>query len=352
MAENQLPIFFRFRFWWHLLFWVVVFLMYWLTYGGYLDRYHEEFIIGLTLLPVRILGTYSLIYLILPFATKKKKFITFGILVIVHAFLYGFLIWISLYFPNLFPGYCDFSQYSLFYLPKIFNKLISNYGIPILAAAIIIFKKWYIDDQMNKKLAEEKLAAELSFLKSQVHPHFLFNTLNNLYALTLIKSEKTPDMVLKLSGLLDYMIYKSNDDFVPLKKELEILEGYIELEKMRYNERLELHYEIQGEVDDHRIAPLILLPFIENSFKHGASNDRTKPNIKILLKVVPDYLQLNIVNSIPVENTKDGPVSEGIGLKNVRRRMELIYPGQHDLMIKPGRKQFEVDLKIFWKNNL
>lgn len=323
--------------------------MYWITYGGYLDRYHEEFIIGLTLLPARIIGTYVFIYLILPFATEKKRFITFGILAAIHAVLYGFLIWASYYVTNLYTQYYDFSHCSLFYIPKIFNKLISNYGIPVLAAAIIIFKRWYVDEQMNKKLREEKLAAELTFLKSQVHPHFLFNTLNNLYALTLIKSDKTPDIVLKLSGLLDYMIYKSNDEFVPLKKELEILKSYIELEKMRYNERLELKYKIEGEVDNHRIAPLILLPFIENSFKHGASNDRMKPNIKINLKIEPDYLQLNVLNSVPGEIKRDESVSEGIGLKNVSRRLELIYPNQHKLLIKRGENQFEVDLKIFWK---
>jgi len=323
--------------------------MYWITYGGYLDRYHEEFIIGLTLLPARIIGTYVFIYLILPFATEKKRFITFGILAAIHAVLYGFLIWASYYVTNLYTQYYDFSHCSLFYIPKIFNKLISNYGIPVLAAAIIIFKRWYVDEQMNKKLREEKLAAELTFLKSQVHPHFLFNTLNNLYALTLIKSDKTPDIVLKLSGLLDYMIYKSNDEFVPLKKELEILKSYIELEKMRYNERLELKYKIEGEVDNHRIAPLILLPFIENSFKHGASNDRMRPNIKINLKIEPDYLQLNVLNSVPGEIKRDESVSEGIGLKNVSRRLELIYPNQHKLLIKRGENQFEVDLKIFWK---
>lgn len=349
MAQNQLPIFFRYRVWWHILFWVVIFVMYWLTYGGYLERYHEEFIIGLALLPARIIGTYVLIYLILPVATEKKKFVTFGVLVVLHSILYGFIIWVSYYYLNLLKEYYDLSKYSLFYLPKILNNIISNYGIPVFASAIIIFKKWYIDERKNKKLAEEKLAAELRFLKSQVHPHFLFNTLNNLYALTLIQSEKTPDIVLKLSGLLDYMIYKSNDNFVPLKKELEILESYIELEKMRYNERLELTYEIRGETDSHQIAPLILLPFIENSFKHGASNDRTKPNIKIRLEIQPGNLHLQVFNSVPAEKKVDESVGEGIGLKNVRRRLELIYPGQYNLLVKPGEKRFEVDLKIFWK---
>lgn len=349
MAESKLPIFFRFRVWWHILFWVVVFLMYWLTYGGYLERYREEFIIGLALLPARIIGTYILIYLILPIATEKKKFVTFSILVVIHGILYGFILWISYFYLNSVEKFYDLSKYSIFYIPKILNNIISNYGIPLFATAIIIFKKWYLDELANKKLAEEKVVAELNFLKSQVHPHFLFNTLNNLYALTLIKSDKTPEVVLKLSDLLDYMIYNSNEEFVSLAKELEILDSYIELEKMRYNERLNLKYEIKGEVDGHRIAPLVLLPFIENSFKHGASNDRIHPVIRINLLIDPAFLALKVVNSVPADKIRDNSVARGIGLKNVKRRLELIYPEKHELQIVSGEKQFEIRLKIFWK---
>ncbi|WP_303918861.1 sensor histidine kinase [Draconibacterium sediminis] len=350
MNENQLPIFFRYRFLWHLLFWVVVFIGYWLTYGGYLEHYRQEFFIGLTLLPARIIGTYTLIYGILPYAIEKKKFVTFGILTLVHAPLFGFLIYISYKIPNLYPEMFDYSKLPLFYVPKIFNKVISNYGIPLLAASIIVFKKWYIDEQKNKKLAEEKLAAELSFLKSQVHPHFLFNTLNNLYALTLIKSEKTPDIVLKLSGLLDYMIYKSNDDFVPLKEEIKIIESYVELESMRYNNRLDLKYNIEGDVDHHRIAPLILLPFIENAFKHGASKDRKNPKVDIDIKIDEKCLTLQVTNSIHPEKEKEEKLNEGIGLKNVRRRLELLYPKSHKLTIDKQDTKFEINLKVCWVN--
>ncbi len=350
MAENQLPIFFRYRFWWHLLFWVVVFVMYWLITAGFMGRYYQEFIMNLILLPVRMLGTYTLIYLVLPLATEKKKFVSFGILVLVHALLYGFLIHTTYYFINSFPEYYDFSKQPLFNPTKILTKSVSGYVIPAIAAAIIIFKKWYTDDQKNKRLTEEKMKAELNFLKSQIHPHFLFNTLNNLYALTLIKSEKTPDIVLKLSDLLDYMIYQSNDEFVPLTKELEIVEGYIELEKMRYNERLNLIYEVKGEADKHQIAPLILLPFIENCFKHGASKNRINPSIHIQINIEPNALTLKVTNSIPVENINDEPENNGIGLSNVKRRLELIYPDRHILMIKNETKVFEVELTIFWKN--
>jgi len=326
---------------------VAIYLAYSLTYGGYWGHYYEEFAINLTLLPVRILGTYTLIYLLLPLILKRKQFVTFSVLVSIHAFLYGFLIWLTLYYANLFPSYSDYSQYPVFYIPKIFNKIISNYGIPVLAATIVIFKKWYIDEQKTKKLVQEKLEAELKFLKSQIHPHFLFNTLNNLYALALIKSEKTPDVVLKLSGLLDYMLYNSNEKLVSLEKEIEILESYLELEKIRYDKRLDLQYHVEGNVKNKQIAPLILLPFIENSFKHGASNDRTTPKVNINIRVTDEYLNLYVFNSTPVKNN-DEKISEGIGLKNVRRRLELIYSDAHQLYCVQKPKQYEVDLKIYW----
>lgn len=348
MAENQLPVFFRYRFGWHLLFWTAVFLLYWLMGAGITGQYYQEFKINLFVLPARMLGTYSFIYLILPLATEKKSIIFFGILTLIHFFIYGFLVYASFYVLNPYPNFYDFSQQPLFNPGKILTKSISDYLIPAMGAAIVIFKKWYLDQQKNKKLAEEKLAAELNFLKAQIHPHFLFNTLNNLYALTLIKSDKTPDIVLKLSELLDYMIYKSNDKFVPLAKELEILENYIELEKMRYNERLDFTYEIKGEPGTHKIAPLILIPFIENSFKHGASKDRMNPSIHISLEIERAFLFLKVVNSVPAEKKNDVFENEGIGLNNVQRRLELIYPGQHELRVEPGNNFFTVECKIYW----
>lgn len=350
MAENKLPIFFRYRVWWHIVFWVLVYLMYSLVYGGYFGFYKMEFVKNLTMMPARIIGTYILIYLILPLALEQKRFKLFGFLIIVHAFFYGFALWASMYFPNLYPEVFDLSRKSLFDFSKIIGKTLSDYGVPVMAAAIIIFKKWHLNEQQRKNLLQEKLEAELSFLKSQVHPHFLFNTLNNLYGLTLIKSEQTPEIVLKLSDLLDYMIYKSNDKFVPLEKELKMLESYIELEKLRYNKRLDFDYQIIGEPGSYKIAPLIMLPFIENSFKHGAGNDRTKPKIRIKIEINNDCLTLNVVNSIRGESKKDESLGAGIGLKNVRRRLELIYPDVHQLEIRKSEKEFEVNLEICWGN--
>lgn len=349
MAGNRLPIFFRYRFWWHLIFWFVVYIVYWLNGAEITGQYHKELYISLGTLPAKIVGTYSFIYLILPLASEKRKFVFFGILALIHFFIYGFLIHISYYLINPYPEFFNYSQQPVLNVGRIVTKGISGYVIPALASSIVIFKKWYLDQQKNKQLAEEKIAAELNFLKAQVHPHFLFNTLNNLYALTLIKSEKTPDVVLKLADLLDYMIYKSNDAFVPLAKELEILDGYIELEKMRYNERLDIKYEVKGDATMHEVAPLILLPFVENCFKHGASKDRAKPKIYIDIEINSDFLRLKAVNSVPAERKDFHSEKEGIGLKNVQRRLELIYPGQHELKIQPGDNLFSVECNIFWK---
>jgi sensor histidine kinase YesM len=349
MTENRLPVFFRYRILWHLLFWFAVYIVYWLNGAEITGQYYKELFISLGTLPAKIVGTYSFIYFILPLATEKRKFTVFGILTLIHFFIYGFFIYLSYYLINPYPEFNDYSRQSVFNPGTALVKGISGYVVPAMGAAIIIFKKWYRDQLRSKKLAEEKLAAELNFLKAQVHPHFLFNTLNNLYALALTKSEKTPDIVLKLSDLLDYMIYKSNDAFVPLKKELEILEGYIELEKMRYNKRLDFKYEVRGDATSYEVAPLILLPFVENCFKHGASKDRAKPKIHLEIEMNSDFLWLKVVNSVPAEKKDEQPEKEGIGLKNVQRRLELIYPGQHDLQIRPEGNLFTVECKIFWK---
>lgn len=348
MTKNQTPIFLKYRFWWHLLFWMVVLVVFWFIYAVRKGEYYQEFIINIIQLPAKMIGTYSFIYLILPLAIKKKKYVIFGIFVLIHFILYGIIVRASIYFTNPFPENISFARHEFFDLTRILTKAASDYVLPGIASAIYIFKRWYIEEQKNKKMVEEKIAAELNFLKAQIHPHFLFNTLNNLYTLILSKSEEAPDIVLKLSELLDYMIYKSNVEFVPLDKELEIVEGYIDLEKIRYSKRLELFYKVNGKADKHQIAPLILLPFIENCFKHGASKNRINPVVNIEISILPKVLSLKAINSIPEKKGQEETEKKGIGLSNVRRRLDLIYPDRYKLEIKSNNKLFEVDLKIFW----
>ncbi|WP_163326250.1 sensor histidine kinase [Draconibacterium mangrovi] len=347
MTKNQTPIFFRYRFLWHVLFWIVVLVVFWLIYASIRGEYYEEFIVNIIQLPAKMIGTYTFIYLVLPIAIKRKEYFVFGFLVLIHFVLYGIIVRASIYYINPFPNPRGFKGTEFFDLTRILTKAASDYVLPGIASAIYIFKRWYLEEQKNKKMAEEKIAAELNFLKAQIHPHFLFNTLNNLYTLILMQSEKAQDVVLKLSELLDYMIYKSNVEFVPLVNELEIVEGYIELEKMRYSKRLKLVYNVTGDADKHEIAPLILLPFIENCFKHGASKDRINPHVNIEISIKPEFLTLKAVNSIPKIKDQEEDENQGIGLSNVKRRLDLIYPDKHELEFKSDDKLFEVLLKIY-----
>jgi LytS/YehU family sensor histidine kinase len=190
---------------------------------------------------------------------------------------------------------------------------------------------------------KEKVNAELQLLKAQVHPHFLFNTLNNIYSFSLKNSDKTPQMILQLSSLLSYMLYDCKNDEVLLEKEIEIMRNYIDLEKERYGSRLDVSVNIEGEVKDKYVAPLLLLPFLENAFKHGASELLKDSWLSIELYTKQNMLRCKIVNS------KDEMVissTEGIGIENVKRRLAYLYPEKHELKLSDEGNFYVVSLLL------
>jgi two-component system LytT family sensor kinase len=196
--------------------------------------------------------------------------------------------------------------------------------------------------EREKNLIKEKLESELKFLRYQTNPHFLFNTLNNIYALARKKSELTAEVVMRLSKLLRFMLYESRSDLITLADELKILDDYLELEKVRY-QRLTIHF--QKDIDDStcKIAPLLLLPFVENAFKHGAGESRFDSFIRIQVKLQQGVLTFNIENT--KENDTSGEIKDNIGLRNVRRQLELMYT-QYDLQLKNEPHIFTVQLSI------
>lgn len=218
------------------------------------------------------------------------------------------------------------------------------YPIVFTAVAIKLLKYWYTNQKAQQILTQEKLQAELKFLKTQIHPHFLFNTLNNLYALTLKKSDKAPETVLKLSELINYMLYECRSDEVSLSKEIKFIRNYVDIEKMRYGDKLDVDIRVSGEVTDRKIAPLILLPFVENCFKHGAGEDLQQSWVKVTIDSHPDHVVIKVENS---KASGNGFVrEEGIGIQNVKRRLDLLYPGKHELKIMNGEETFLVILSI------
>jgi LytS/YehU family sensor histidine kinase len=198
--------------------------------------------------------------------------------------------------------------------------------------------------ESTQKLRIEKQEAELNYLKSQTNPHFLFNTLNNIYSLARDKSDLAPESILRLSGILRFMLYETGGEYIPIEQELKIINDYIELEKLRYDDSLHIGFKYTLDDIKQPIPPLLLIPFVENAFKHGVSETRDKPFIDIFLSSDKKQLEFIVKNSVegsPVE----GPVKENIGLSNIRRQLELLYK-VYDLSLEQNEKVFTATLKI------
>ncbi len=198
------------------------------------------------------------------------------------------------------------------------------------------------------RLANEKLEAEMKFLKSQINPHFLFNALNNIYALVVLKSDVAPDHLLKLSNMLRYMLYDCKADRVPLAKEIEYIRNYIDLKMLKDSRGMNVNVHLDDSRPDLLVAPLLFIPFIENAFKHSRIEDLTKGWIRIRLETAPEKITLHVDNSVPPnEETKDKV--GGIGLENVARQLTLAYPDRHSLQIDKSDDRFSVHLSIHTK---
>ena len=211
------------------------------------------------------------------------------------------------------------------------------------ATAIKLIKYLYLKEQRNTELQKQNISSQLQLLKAQVHPHFLFNTLNNIYSHTQVASPDAPRLVAGLSDLLRYILYECNNATVPLRKELRMLQDFITLEQIRYNNQLDLSIEIPDDDADLLIAPLLLLPLVENSFKHGTSQVLDHPWVSLIISLNGSELKMKLVNGKSEYSDK---TSSGIGINNVRTRLELLYPGRHELRISKTDDAFIVTLNV------
>lgn len=221
--------------------------------------------------------------------------------------------------------------------------------IPSLFFLLFTFSIGYLTQQyfhlkrQQEIIGQKQMASELSLLKSQINPHFLFNVLNSIYALSLKKSDKTPEIVLKLSGILRYMLYETKQERVPLEKEIDMIENYIEIEKIRIGSQQQISLEIKGAFDTYIIAPVILIPFVENAVKHGLDSMSENAFVHIKIRIEQGTLKFYCSNNFK-ENSVKRP--GGIGLENVQKRLELLYPGKHSLQIKNENAIFTVALDV------
>jgi LytS/YehU family sensor histidine kinase len=272
--------------------------------------------------------------------------------------LFAFIVyWLNYFFlaPTFnIPGNIAGNQYKVNQLTPFMKKFLSFYtninftgAIPAccMMLAIKYYKDWYKKQSEGEMLIRENKLAELQLLKAQIHPHFLFNTLNNIYSFTLTGSPKAKGLVDKLSGMITYITTEGEKSFVPVEKEIQLINDYVGLEKVRYGDRLQIQIEIQGDYKNKMIAPLLMIPFVENCFKHGASVMRGQQWIRLSIDIKEEQLNFNLSNSKPPQTL--GIINKkGIGLANVQKRLQLLYPGRHFLKIESTSDTYTVYLQV------
>jgi len=334
----------------HLLFWSAYILYCAISYG-WEDTDQLSFrlappILALTI-PMTILLTYANLYALMPAYYYRQKYIAYGISVVLLLLAGGLLTRFLTYeFMVPWERLHDPVRYQMenkrFWIPvRILRISLDSSPVMVIAMLIRLMENAYDQEKRLRAIEKEKFSAEVAFLKAQVQPHFFFNTLNSLYALTLKGSGQAPGMVMRLSDLMHYMLYEAGADKVELTDEIKYLENYIGIEQMRFSDRLDLSFQYSGDIAGKMIAPLILLTFVENAFKHGIGEDAGW--ITIQLKVTGRQLSLIVDNSCPVYGKSGG---DGLGLRNVRRRLDLTYPGKYTLDLTKGKDVFTADLKI------
>ena len=361
----------KYRFRRHFLFWItwcfyfaVTFLVptYWVPawdFKGSMPQI-EKYGVGVSILRilmncvlmtlVHMTLVYGIIYYFLPrYISQKKTWrgttALLGVFIILIA-CFNYLNFLLTFSISTRMGYFTKMPEMNYIIPIWIRQIIFNYPTVVgFALAIKLLKRWYLKQKETEQLVREKINAELQLLKAQVHPHFLFNTLNNIYSFILNDSGKAPEMIKKLSSLLYYILNDCNRHLVPLDKELSMIQDYITLEQIRYGDRLNLSLHIQGSAKGKMISPLLLIPFVENSFKHGTSRMLTHPWVSLDIQIEKDFLEFKLINNKPEHNSELAG-KKGIGLNNVKKRLQLLYPQTHSLNIIETEMSYDVFMKI------
>jgi len=332
----------------HAGFWTVYIGFYTMITGLISGNYLQSLYIWLLTAPLYMVFTYFHLYVIIPSLLLRRKYVAFFAVFIAAACLfiltdraYTFYVLYPLLFENFKPGASGF-----FNLSALCTLSVTIYSVVLLACAIKLFKQWYFSQKIKTELEIRNKASEIALLRSQVNPHFLFNTINNIHSLISIDTKKAEDSLIKLSDIMRYMLYNSNTGFVPLEREILYLSNYIELQKLRLINPKLVDFRIEGRAEGRVIAPMILIPFVENAFKHG---DKTTASggINISLTIHLQHLEFIVSNGIHSQKSLLSSEYSGIGLQNVRRRLELIYPDRHRLENGAENTIYTIKLTIF-----
>ncbi len=349
----------------HLLFW----FFYWIYFGllhaansfgaaeiMYFNNLPYTLTESFLLIIPHLVLAYPMLYFILPRYFLKKKYAT--------GFVLTLLLWMFAGLITLFMVGNINQKVLEFLMPERFLRIpqrpvnatffmglltVMKGGIlgATTALGVKLMKHWYLQEHRNVLLQRENAAAQMQLLTAQIHPHFLFNTLNNIFSQTQTESPKGSKMIMGLSDMLRYILYEGQKPLVPLEQELMMVTEYINLEKIRYGNKLDVHVLIPDKATNLYIAPLLLLPFIENCFKHGASNMLENPWINFTVEIRDSILVMKLMNGkAPVTTNENGYGKTGIGISNVRQRLELLYKNNYDLQVREDDEVFVVDLRL------
>ena len=331
----------------HILFWFAVLIFYTYFFDAGNKSFVETLEFSLFLMPITIATTYVSIYKLIPDYLIKKKYFHF-ILYSVYTFIIStYLVMVSMFFSLIYLSNFQYEEMAPA-TKNIFFVLSAVYLVTFIGGSVKLVKLNLKNTEQNAILRTKILDTqfklkeqELNYLKMQIHPHFMFNTLNTLYGFALKKADETPEMILKLSNLLDYLLYQADKPEVDLKEEIAHIQDYIALERLRFNDSLTVNFSTEFIKDDQKVAPMLLLPFVENSFKHGTIING-KLIIDINLESTPNCLTFSVENSAGDSES----YKKGIGLDNIKKRLELLYPNKHTLSVNADANSYKTQLVL------
>lgn len=337
----------------HIAFWIVVFLFYTTSARDRFDSTEEIVITYFFHILFQVIVAYSILIFIIPRYKKNNNILESILLVVLLFFIVNFFrVAIRMYFleplyPNCYKTFLE-ANGDLTFIERIFNFYHILITIPLFYLQPLFFLialRFYEKEYKRSQINEQKRIDELKALRHQLNPHFLFNNLNNLYLLTVEKSDKAPEVIEKLSSMLDYMLYGCEETFVAINKEVELIENYLALEQIRYDDRVNITFK-NTVSKNVKIAPLLLLTFIENAFKHGVKNELNTANVIITLTTNNDEIIFTIFNTKPTTESNNTFIKKSIGLTNVQRQLNLIYPEAHTLKTENKEDSFFVSLHL------
>jgi two-component system LytT family sensor kinase len=332
--------------WLHGLFWLGYFLFEWLNTGTYRDDYHTSFFSITFHLPIILAASYWHLVVTVQHFLFSGRLVGFWSSLLVGLLVFGVFRRVINYMV-LYPLYYHMVLLKPFwYWPKILAETVQLHLVVAFFVAVNLIRHAQRQQQLSETYRREKLAAEYRLLQSQVQPHFLFNTLNNLVSVSLHQPGKMPSLLLRLAELFSYQLYESNRSLVPVAKEAAYLTDYIALEQIRYSNRLEVitNFGELGSLKDLMIPPMLLLPFVENAFKHGAAQTEGPCWIQLHLSLSENRLVFTVENSLPDIQTT--PVAQGLGLSNLRKRLDILFTDLYELKTLSEDGQFLAILKF------